>query len=52
MIEKHQGYKIACLEEIVWRNNWIETGQLKEQSEKYKNSEYGKYLFSLSEFDR
>ena len=52
MIEKHQGYKIACLEEIAWRNNWIETGQLKEQSEKYKNSEYGKYLFSLSEFDR
>ena len=52
MIEKHQGYKIACLEEIAWRNNWIETDQLKEQSEKYKNSEYGKYLFSLSEFDR
>ena len=52
MIEKHQGYKIACLEEIAWRNNWIETGQLKEQSEKYKNSEYGKYLCSLSEFDR
>jgi glucose-1-phosphate thymidylyltransferase len=52
MIEKHQGYKIACLEEIAWRNNWIETGQLKEQSEKYKNSEYGKYICSLSEFDR
>ena len=52
MIEKHQGYKIACLEEIAWRNNWIETGQLKEQAEKYKNSEYGKYIFSLSEFDR
>ena len=52
MIEKHQGYKIACLEEIAWRNNWIETDQLKEQSEKYKNSEYGKYICSLSEFDR
>ena len=52
MIEKHQGYKIACLEEIAWRNFWIETGQLKEQAEKYKNSEYGKYLYSLSEFDR
>ena len=52
MIEKHQGYKIACLEEIAWRNFWIETRQLKEQAEKYKNSEYGKYLYSLSEFDR
>ena len=52
MIEKHQGYKIACLEEIAWRKNWIETGQLKEQAEKYKNSEYGKYLGSLTEFDR
>ena len=52
MIEKHQGYKIACLEEIAWRNFWIETGQLKEQAEKYRNSEYGNYLYSLSEFDR
>ena len=39
IIEKRQGLKVACLEEIAWRNNWIETGQLKEQAEKYKNSE-------------
>ena len=52
MIEKHHGYKIACLEEIAWRNNWIEKRQLKKQAEKYKNSEYGKYLCSLTEFDR
>ena len=40
MIEKHQGYKFASLEEIAWRNNWIETVQLQEPAERYKNSEY------------
>ena len=46
-IEKRQGYKIACLEEIAWRNSWITEELLISKAEKYKNSEYGKYLIRL-----
>lgn len=43
-IEKRQGYKIACLEEISWRNGWINTEKVKEIAKSMKKNEYGKYL--------
>ena len=46
-LEKRQGFKIACLEEIAWRKNWIKTEQLSELSKSLSNSEYGKYLAYL-----
>lgn len=46
-IEERQGIKVACLEEIAYKNNWINETQIIAQSEKLKNSEYGKYLKSL-----
>ncbi|WP_434926809.1 glucose-1-phosphate thymidylyltransferase RfbA [Shewanella sp. HL-SH2] len=46
-IEKRQGYKIACLEEIALRNTWLTDDEiLKAANEMAKNS-YGKYLKSL-----
>ena len=42
-IEKRQGFKIACLEEIAWRQNWISDEQLRKISKSQSNS-YGQYL--------
>lgn len=43
-IEKRQGYKIACLEEIAISNGWISIEQIKNAQLKYGKSSYGKYL--------
>lgn len=47
IIEKRQGTKISCPEEIAWRNHWIDDQQLERLSEKYLNSGYGLYLKGL-----
>lgn len=46
-IEKRQGLKIACLEEIAHNFGWIDKDQVIKQSLKYKNSQYGEYLKKL-----
>ena len=46
-VEKRQGLKIACLEEIAWRLNYISTEELLEQAVRFKNSDYGLYIRSL-----
>ncbi|MGL5487909.1 MAG: glucose-1-phosphate thymidylyltransferase RfbA [Shewanella sp.] len=43
-VEKRQGLKVACLEEIAWRNNWISTEQLKNAAKLMKKNQYGQYL--------
>ena len=45
IIEERQGYKIACLEEIAWRNGWISDDQIREASK--SNNHYYSYLSSL-----
>jgi glucose-1-phosphate thymidylyltransferase len=47
VIEKRQGLKIACLEEIAWRNGWIDDKKLREQGESMKKNPYGQYLLKL-----
>jgi len=51
-IEKRQGYKIGCLEEIAWRRQWIDKDQLLMQAQRYQKNSYGEYLESLTELDR
>ncbi|EDP75571.1 glucose-1-phosphate thymidylyltransferase RfbA [Hydrogenivirga sp. 128-5-R1-1] len=47
-IEKRQGYKIACIEEIAYRNGWINKNRLMELAEPLKKTDYGKYLIEIS----
>ncbi|MBL7663857.1 MAG: glucose-1-phosphate thymidylyltransferase RfbA [Bacteriovoracaceae bacterium] len=46
-IEKRQGFMIACLEEIAYRNQWISSGQVMRQAELLQKNDYGVYLKSL-----
>ncbi len=49
VLEKRQGLKISCLEEIAWRNGWIDSRHLREVAEAMKNNQYGQYLLKLME---
>ena len=44
VIEKRQGFKIGCPEEIAYRMNFINQHQLLQLSEKFEKSGYGEYL--------
>lgn len=46
-IERRQGLKIACLEEIAWRNGWIDDAALREIAAHTGNQEFNRYLLSL-----
>jgi glucose-1-phosphate thymidylyltransferase len=46
-IEHRQGLKVACLEEIAWRNGWISDEQLKKQGKVFNKTQYGQYLLNI-----
>ncbi|CAI8889335.1 dTDP-glucose pyrophosphorylase 2 [Pseudomonas sp. IT-P74] len=46
-IEKRQGYKIACLEEIAFNNGWLTVAELQRTGNELKKNSYGQYLLSL-----
>jgi glucose-1-phosphate thymidylyltransferase len=48
-VEKRQGFKIACLEEIAWRNSWITDEELSRQAERLSKNNYGYYLNQILE---
>jgi len=51
-LEKRQGRKISCPEEIVWRNGWIDDAQLERLAAPLAKSGYGRYLLDLREEGR
>lgn len=48
-IEKRQGYKVACLEEIALNNGWLTKQQVLAIGQTMSKNDYGKYLISLAE---
>lgn len=49
VIEKRQGLKVACLEEIAYKHGWITKEQLIEEAKPMAKNDYGKYLLRLAE---
>ena len=46
-IEDRQGFKIACIEEIAWRNGWISADQVRDLARPIQKNQYGQYLLRL-----
>ncbi|MFN3713127.1 MAG: glucose-1-phosphate thymidylyltransferase RfbA [Alcanivoracaceae bacterium] len=46
-IERRQGYKIACLEEIAWRNGWMSTDEVLAAADRLSKNDYGSYLRAI-----
>lgn len=52
VIEDRQGFKIGCVEEIAWRNSWIDDDRLRELAQPLVKSGYGSYLLQLLDRER
>lgn len=46
-VQNRQGFYIACIEEIAWRNKWINDDQLVSLGKKLDKTAYGQYILSL-----
>lgn len=47
IIEERQGQKVCCLEEVAWRNGWINDSELLARADEYKSSPFAEYLRGL-----
>ncbi len=46
-IQNRQGFYVSCIEEIAWRNGWIDDAQLRTLGERLQKTHYGQYILSL-----
>lgn len=46
-VEKRQGFKVACLEEIGWRNGWLDDNDIRQAGETLVKTGYGQYLLNI-----
>lgn len=51
-VQNRQGFYVSCIEEIAWRQGWIDKDQLKALGKKLEKTEYGQYLIELSELKK
>ena len=47
VVEKRQGFKVGCIEEIAWRSGWIDDDRLRALAQPLRKSGYGEYLMSI-----
>lgn len=47
-IQNRQGFYVSCIEEIAWRNGWIDSDQLRHLGEELSKTSYGQYLMHLA----
>ncbi|MGY2082095.1 hypothetical protein ACI79A_19510, partial [Modestobacter sp. SYSU DS0657] len=47
VVEERQGLKIGCIEEVAWRNGWLDDDGLRRAAEPLAKSGYGAYLLEL-----
>jgi glucose-1-phosphate thymidylyltransferase len=52
VVEKRQGLKVGCIEEIAWRQGFVSTDELLSLAEPLAKSGYGRYLIELIEHER
>lgn len=52
VIEDRQGFKIGCIEEIAWRQGWIDDSQFRQLGNSLAKSGYGTYLLNLLDLER
>ena len=48
-VQTRQGLYVACLEEIAYRNGFIDKSQLLKQADRFQKTEYGQYLYQIAE---
>jgi glucose-1-phosphate thymidylyltransferase len=48
-IQKRQGLKVACIEEIAWRMGYIDAAQVRRLAQPYIKNEYGQYLMEIAD---
>ena len=46
-VQSHQGFYVGCIEEIAWKQGFIDDNQLKELGNELKQTDYGKYILSI-----
>lgn len=48
-IQNRQGFYVSCIEEIAWRNGWIDSAKLRDLGKEMEKTAYGRYLLDLAQ---